>query len=106
MQDRGYIKWAPFNSLINDKDIIKEKEQVVKKVNKPILSEDQLSYINDKVMDAYTNHYKVNISIYKNENIININGFINNINTFKKLITFNNTYVYFNQIISINNYIE
>ena len=70
MQDRGYIKWAPFNSLINDKDIFKEKEQIVKKVNKPILSEDQLSYINDKV------------------------------------ITFNNTYVYFNQIISINNYIE
>ncbi len=101
MQDRSYIKWAPFNSLINDKILIESKIKNNKKISKPILSEDQLNYINEKLFDAYINHYKVNLSIYKNESIICIIGFINNINTIKKTITFNNNYIYFNQIIDI-----
>lgn len=101
MQDRSYIKWAPFNSLINDKILIESKIKNNKKISKPILSEDQLNYINEKLFDAYINHYKVNLSIYKNESIIWITGFINNINTIKKTITFNNNYIYFNQIIDI-----
>ncbi|MBQ3020597.1 MAG: YolD-like family protein [Bacilli bacterium] len=99
--DRTYIKWAPFNSLINDKKIINEINEKNKKVDKPILSDDQIELLNEKIFDAYTNHYKVNITIYKNQNIINLNGFINNININKKCITFNNSYIFFNQILKI-----
>jgi len=104
MQDRGYIKWAPFNSLFNDKKIKNEVDYKKYKINKPTLSNDQIEYLNEKIFDAYTNHYKVNLYIYKNESILKLTGFINNINTDKKTITFNNNYVFFNQILRINDF--
>ena len=104
MQDRGYIKWAPFNSLFNDKILAKEVENKKEKVEKPILSEDQIEYLNEKIFEVYTNHLKINLFIYKNQKIIKLIGFINNINTNKKCITFNNTYIYFNQILKITNF--
>ena len=104
MQDRGYIKWAPFNSLFNDKLLAKEVENKKEKVEKPILSEDQIEYLNEKIFEVYTNHLKINLFIYKNQKIIKLIGFINNINTNKQCITFNNTYIYFNQILKITNF--
>ena len=44
--------------------------------------------LNDKIFEAYTNHIKVKLSIYKNQNVINLIGFVNNINVGKKYITF------------------
>ena len=104
MQDRGYIKWAPFNSLFNDKKIKNEVNNNKIKITKPTLSNDQLEYLNEKIFDAYTNHYKVNLYIYKNESILKLTGFINNINIDRKTITFNNNYVFFNQILRINDF--
>lgn len=104
MQDRGYIKWAPFNSLFNDKKIKNEVDYKKDKITKPILSNDQIEYLNEKIFDAYTNHYKVNLYIYKNESIVKLTGFINNINIDRKTITFNNNYVFFNQILRINDF--
>jgi len=106
MQDRSYIKWAPFNSLISDKVIIKEITHKKNIVDKPTLSEDQIEYLNDKIFEAYTNHIKVNLSIYKNQNVIKLVGFVNNINVSKKYITFNNTHIYFNQILNISYFFE
>ena len=37
MQDRGYIKWAPFNAVVSDKLIINEVNRRNKECNKPIL---------------------------------------------------------------------
>ena len=106
MQDRGYIKWAPFNSVMNGKKIIREINKEKSKINKPTLSEDQIEFINEKIFEAYTNHLKVNLYIYKNENIEKLVGFVNNINIAKKYITFNTNYIYFNQILKINDFSE
>ena len=106
MQDRTYIKWAPFNSIINDKLIVKELVNKKRKIQKPILSQDQIDYLNDKIFEVYTNHIKVNLFIFKNENVIKLIGFINNINVNKKYITFNNTHIFFNQILKISNFFE
>ena len=103
MQDRGYKKWAPFSSVINGKILINELLKDKSKINKPTLSEDQIEILNEKIFEAYTNHLKVKLSIFKNMNIIEIIGYINNINPTKKYITFNNNYIYLNQIINITN---
>ena len=95
MQDRGYIKWAPFNSLFNDNKLLNEIKTKKEKINKPILSN-----------EAYTNHLKVNIDIYKDQKINRLTGYINNINSNKKCITFNNNYVFFNQILKITDFFE
>jgi len=105
MQDRGYIKWSPFNSLFNDEKIKNEVNSKREKVIKPILSYDQIEYLNEKIFDAYTNHYKVVLYIYKNESIVKLDGFINNINIDKKTITFNNNHIFFNQITRINDFL-
>ena len=104
MQNRGYIKWAPFNSLFNDQTLIKEINDKKEKIEKPILSDDQIEYLNEQIFEVYTNHIKINLFIYKNEKIIKLSGYINNININKKHITFNTTNIYFNQIIKINNF--
>ena len=101
MHDRGYIKWAPFNALINDKIIYKESLLKCSECKKPTLSEDQLYELNEKIFEAYTNHIEVTLSIFKDKRIIDIIGYINNIHIDKKIITFNNNYIYLNQIIKI-----
>ncbi len=106
MQDRAYIKWAPFNSIINDKKILNEILIQQRKIPKPTLSQDQIDYLNDKIFEAYTNHIKINLFIYKNENVIKLIGFVNNINTNKKYITFNKNHIYFNQILKVSNFFE
>ncbi len=106
MQDRGYIKWAPFNSVINDKTIIKDLINKKRKITKPTLSQDQIDFLNEKIFEAYTNHIKVNLFIYINENVIKLIGFVNNINVSKKYITFNKSHIYFNQILKISNFFE
>lgn len=103
MQDRGYKKWAPFNSVINGKILVNELLKEKTKINKPTLSEDQIEVLNEKIFEAYTNHSKIKLSVFKNMNIIELIGYINNINHIKKCITFNNSYIYLNQIININN---
>ena len=103
MQDRGYKKWIPFNSVIDGKVLINDLLKDKNKVYKPTLSEDQIEILNEKIFEAYTNHIKVKLSIFKNMNITELTGYINNINTIKKYITFNNTHIFLNQIINIDN---
>ena len=104
MQDRGYIKWAPFNSVINDKIVIKDLMNNKRKIEKPTLSQDQIDFLNEKIFEAYTNHIKVNLFIYKNESVIKLIGFVNNINVSKKYITFNKNHIFFNQILKVSNF--
>lgn len=101
MQDR-YIKWAPFNAIINDKKIKNEIIKKQSKINKPTLSEDQIMFLNEKIFEAYTNHIKVNIFIFNSNTITKLTGFINSINTNKKYIIFNKSHIFFNQIIKID----
>ncbi len=101
MQDR-YIKWAPFNSVINDTKIKNEIIKKQSKINKPTLSEDQIIVLNDKIFEAYTNHIKVNIFIFNSNTITKLTGFINSINISKKYIIFNKSHIFFNQIIKID----
>ena len=45
MSDRKMIKWQPFNSLMNSKQVVKEIIQDKGKIAMPILSDDQLSIL-------------------------------------------------------------
>ena len=101
MQDR-IIKWAPFNSVINNISIVNELNKKREKIIKPILSVDQIELLNEKIFESYINHLNIILFIYKNEKIIKLNGYINNINKYKKCITFNKNYIYFNQILKID----
>ena len=101
-QDRGIIKWQPFESLTpNSKiisDILKEKQ----KISKPILSDEEKKELEEKIMDAYYSSMNVNIFYYKNGLIKNIISKIKKIDQIYKTIYLENNFkLLFNQILDI-----
>ena len=101
MHNRNEVKWAPFNSLINGNKLINELEKENKKLPKPILSEDQLNEISQKLIDAITTKSVIKVKYYQNGNIYLIKGIINYFNKQKNSIIINNKLVYLTQIIDI-----
>lgn len=102
MIDRGIIKWQPFNSCFSSSKILKELNYEKNKIEFPILSEDQLSLLEDKIKNAYFLKQNIKIKYYYNEQILEIIGKINNINLIKKNILINNKIIHFKQIIQTN----
>lgn len=102
MHNRNEVKWAPFNSLINGNHLIKEIEKENKKISKPILSEDQIEFINEKIFEASTTKALINIKYYQNGNIYILKGIINLLNKNNQYIIINNVKIFCNQIISID----
>lgn len=99
--DRGIIKWQPFDSCFNSNTILKDINHLKERKKFPILSEEQLNLIEEKVWESYNLKLEVNISYYYDGNIKNITGKINGINVNEKKLYLNNIIVYFKQILNI-----
>ena len=69
--DRGIIKWQPFNSVAPSKEIINKLDREKQKIDKPILSEEQLDIIQNNLFEAYNNELETIIKYYKNGIIFN-----------------------------------
>lgn len=101
MIDRGIIKWQPFDSCYSSEKILKDINNKKNRKILPILSEDQLHNLEEKIIDAYHLNDFINIEYFYNGRIININGKISSINLQDKKIYINNNIIYFKQIINI-----
>ena len=101
MEDRGIIKWQPFNSLINGNAIINSLLKEKAKIKKPIISEEEKNEIEAKIIDAYFTQITVNITYYKDGNVIKVEGKIKKIDQVYKLVYLNELKLLFSQIISI-----
>ena len=83
MNDRGIVKWAPFNSVINGNQLLDEINYERNRISKPVLSEEQIADLEENIITAYSERSIINLYLYK---IITIN---------------NKTRIYFNNIIDI-----
>ncbi len=102
--DRGIIKWVPFNSVAPSKEIINKLVKEKQKVNKPILSDEQLNSLQNNLLEAYNNEIKTIIEYYKNGNILKEVAIIKVLDlSHDRIILANNKIIYFNQIIKITN---
>lgn len=101
MNDRGMIKWQPFNSVINTRKLVDNLEEKRNLVQRPILSEEQLDEINNKIFYAYYNKTKVSIKYYLGGHIYTKEGQINKIHIEQKYILLGNHIIYFAQILSV-----
>ncbi len=101
MKDRGIIKWKPFDSCFSSFKILNEVNKEKEKENIPILSEDQISVIENKIIEAYNLKEIVTIEFYFNGYIKKAKGIIYNINENQKKIYLNNNTLYFKQILKI-----
>ncbi len=103
MNDRGMIKWLPFNSVISTNYILQELNEQKKKVHLPILSEEQKFYIEKKIINAYYTQEKIKIKYFYNGVIYQNDYFVKKINAIKKEIILNDSFkLNFQQIIDIN----
>lgn len=100
--DRGMIKWQPFNSVISSKYIVKSLVHEKEKINKPILSQEEIEQIEKKIIDAYYCQIDITLQYYKNGYLQIAKGKIKKIDCISKKIYLNNLFLLFNQIISIN----
>lgn len=103
MKDRGIIKWQPFDSLTSSMTMINSILKDKSKINRPILSNDQLNKINDLIIECYYNQITVNIKYYKNNIVNTINGKITKIDKNNKFIYINNQLkLHFSQLLTIS----
>lgn len=101
MNDRGMIKWQPFNSVINTNKIVTVLEKERNYIIKPSLSEEQLIELNNKVLDAFYSKIKIKIKYYFNGVIYEKKGTITSINNNSKFIVINKEKINFSQILDI-----
>ena len=103
MSDRGMKKWLPFDSLTNTNRMKKELNKNKIKIEKPILSEDQLIKLETEIKEAFFNKDTIKIYYYFNNNILIKTVKIKSIDYNKKQIVLSdNTKLYSTQIIRID----
>ena len=101
MNDRGIIKWQPFDSVISSSEIAREVQKEKNKITKPILSEEQKNIIENNILEAYHENISIKILYFKNNQLYKKNNKIIKIYpTNKKIIFDDYSYLYFNQIVN------
>lgn len=101
-KDRGIVKWLPFNSLVSNKEVLYKVLKDKGKQTRPILSDDEISYIEKSIIDAYYTKDTIKITYYKNGYLYEEYGNVKKIDSPNKLIYFNNLKLLFNQIIEVS----
>ncbi len=100
--DRGIIKWQPFESLESSNQIIKSLILEKRKITKPILSEEEITEIEDKIVEAYYSKENITIYYYKNGLINSLKTKITKIDHVYKMIYLNNNLrLFFKQIVAV-----
>lgn len=91
MNDRGMIKWAPFNSVIPSNIIINNIMVNKNKNTMPTLSEDKIEDLEEKLKEALTTQKIVNIKYFYNGNIFIKQGKIKFIDSYRKKVVLNDS---------------
>ncbi len=101
LEDRGIIKWQPFNSCFNSELVIQDIKKHKNRVNFPTLSDDQLYIIAEKIKLAFNLKTIINFDYYYDGQIKNIEGTIEGLNLQEKKLYINKMAIYFQQILKI-----
>ena len=100
MHDRGMIKWMPFNSVINGKTLINSIEKEKSKINKPILSNEQIELIQNNILESMINKLPIIFTIYQGGFTKEIKAIVTKVDSINQKIYLNNhKYLYFREII-------
>lgn len=88
---RGIIKWQPFKTIPEQYQKLDEFVENQNKVEMPVLSEDQLNILNNKI--SYVRHKNIicNINYWDNGYIKSIEGLIKTINILNNYIVITNS---------------
>lgn len=98
---RGMIKWKPFNTLLNNRDI-NEIIMIRNKVEKPIIMEDRINEIDNLLKVAINENKEIKVKYFDKGELKYINGNIRKINTIEKYILINSIRIYFKNLIKVD----
>lgn len=86
MSDRGMMKWNAFNALLAHGSNVKKMMLERKKVEKPILSSDQIEDLNLKLMVAVEEEREIQVAFYNKGYILLAEGPVVNVDVYSKLL--------------------
>ena len=89
-EERGMIKWAPFASVIDSSILVNEILEEKSKINKPTLTDEKYSSIEEDILYSFKNNEYINIEYFKNGKIYKIKEKVSKIDTFSKCIILSN----------------
>lgn len=103
MNNRGEIRWAPFQSILSVEDTMKELENKRNKTSKPILSTDELEQIERKMLNAFHTRSVIEVTYYYQGSFYKKRGVISHISKSDfKVYFLDHTSLYFEQFIEIH----
>ena len=102
MSDRGMKKWAPFSSLIEQATCLEQMKYQRNKINKPVLTTDQIEKIN-YVLQSYQKNQVVKIKFFNDGYLYLIESQIKRIDLENRCLILDNGKLRFENIIDIDN---
>ena len=103
-KDRGMIKWAPFNSLMNPRKTINSLLIERGKIEKPQISEEKQKALEEKIIESYYCQSLVLITYYKDGFLLKVKSKIKKIDSvYKTIYLENQNKILFKQIFNITN---
>ena len=96
-------KWAPFNAVAPGDEMISDVLKRRNVVKMPILSDDQIIEIENKLINSYNNQIKIKIKYFRSGRYYLREGIVSKIDKIARKIALNDEYnLFFSQIIEIN----
>ncbi len=90
MKQRGMVKWQPFASLPEQSEYINKLIYEMNQIERPSLSDDQLTELNETLFSCFENKEKVSLHYYYDGYIYLVEGIIIKIDSIKKLLVIEN----------------
>lgn len=76
---RGSIKWQPFKTMPEQYERIEQYMLDQNKIERPILSEDQLRTLNEKLIDKMFNDPYIELSYFEDGYINEVSGYVHKV---------------------------
>ncbi|WP_210126474.1 MULTISPECIES: YolD-like family protein [unclassified Staphylococcus] len=85
-QGRGMVKWQPFKTMPEQYERLEQYVEDQNKIDKPLLSDDQLYELNETLMFKMLNDPEVIISYYESGYIKKIEGYIRKVDDYEQML--------------------
>ncbi|AMG64150.1 MULTISPECIES: YolD-like family protein [Staphylococcus] len=89
-QGRGIVKWAPFATMPEQYQQLRDYIEEQNKIDMPSLSEDQLTLINRNLTTKFVHQQLAIISYWRSGYIHSISGYIKHLDTQQQYIVISN----------------
>lgn len=89
-QGRTNVKWQPFKTLPEQYEQLEQYLQDQNKIDMPMLSDEQVQILNDKLNMKMHDNSQANVEYYSDGYIYSIKGFIKKIDVIESTLTITN----------------